>query len=631
MPPTPSTDLNITPAYREASRSARRKTPWWSAQATGVLGLVVLAGLNTWIGITTWNESRQQTAAQLQSALDTQSAAVDRWYQDRQSMLARVSNEVAKDAELKSDPGKSLRELGFAGYVIVSRDGHILSGSSETIAALKLSDCLRDVVQKALSNSAATSGVKRHLQAKQMNDDAYYIAFASPIWINRDRAAPPELPRTELALPNAALLGWVRVKDEFLPMLNGAKFGCTGRVYSPFHQKDPPHYAKPMFDLAEGGSGKPIVRASRRLSESSGLLYAEMDRDEAFAHFHAIVRPLTIVFITIALVVTAVAIQIARRLWMRRAQALHLLSGNRIGQYAIEEKIGEGGMGVVYRAKHLLMRRPAAIKLLDMNRSDSTSLARFEREVRTTALLNHPNTVAIYDYGLTAKGSFYYAMEYIDGVSLDKLIEDGPLSEGRTIHLLAQLCGSLGEAHQVGLIHRDIKPANVLVTQRGGLCDFVKLLDFGLVKAVKSKSVGITTDGSAVGTPLFMSPEAIESPDEVDSRSDLYSVGAIGYYLLTGKHVFIGKSSAEVCLKHIQERPKRPSLRGPNPISPDLEHLILQCLEKDRENRPPTAFDLQQSLLACGEAFTWTEDEAMIWWSKRKETDRRQEFADAAC
>jgi serine/threonine protein kinase len=170
----------------------------------------------------------------------------------------------------------------------------------------------------------------------------------------------------------------------------------------------------------------------------------------------------------------------------------------------------------------------------------------------------------------------------------------------------------------------------VLVTERGGLYDFVKLLDFGLVKAVQSKSVHITSDGAAVGTPLFMSPEAIETPEDVDARSDLYSVGALGYYLLTGKFVFVGKSSTEVCMKHLRERPAPLSVRGPRPISPDLEHLILQCLEKDRDHRPPTAFDLQQSLLACREAFTWTEDEAADWWSGRKNDHRAPEFSAAS-
>jgi serine/threonine protein kinase len=163
------------------------------------------------------------------------------------------------------------------------------------------------------------------------------------------------------------------------------------------------------------------------------------------------------------------------------------------------------------------------------------------------------------------------------------------------------------------------------VTTRGGLCDFVKLVDFGLVKAVQARSAAITGDGLAVGTPLFMSPEAIETPDDVDARSDLYSVGAIGYYLLTGKYVFVGKSSPEVCMKHLQERPTPPSVRSHRPISADLEHLILQCLEKDRENRPPTAFDLQQSLLACREAFTWTEDEAEEWWLNRQAGEKKKD------
>src|SRR5262249_14250974 len=202
-------------------------------------------------------------------------------------------------------------------------------------------------------------------------------------------------------------------------------------------------------------------------------------------------------------------------------------AATQLGQYTLEEKLGEGGMGAVYRARHSLLRRPTAIKMISSANLGESALARFEREVQTTSQLNHPNTIAIYDYGRTPEGVFFYAMEYLEGTNLDDLVERfGPLPEGRVIHLLRQVCGSLAEAHGKGLIHRDIKPANILLTCRGGVADFVKVLDFGLVKAVggSGDQARLTKSDAMVGTPLYLSPEAIERPASVDLRTDIYAI-----------------------------------------------------------------------------------------------------------
>ncbi len=288
-------------------------------------------------------------------------------------------------------------------------------------------------------------------------------------------------------------------------------------------------------------------------------------------------------------------------------------NARRIGQYVLHEKIGEGGMGVVFRATHALLRRDTALKLLPPSKIDAATAARFEKEVTLTAKLTHPNTIAVFDYGSTPDGSFYYVMEYLDGLTLGELVElTGPLPPRRVVHLVAQICASLTEAHELGLVHRDIKPANVVVTCRAGIADHVKVLDFGLVKDVARKD-GLSTAGQLLGTPLTMSPEAITSPASVGPAADLYAVGVVAYELLTGQNVFDGATAVEVCAHHLYDAPVSPSARLGEPIDRDLEAIVLEALAKKPEERPASARIMRERLLACPVG-TWTEDEAMAWW-----------------
>ncbi len=295
-----------------------------------------------------------------------------------------------------------------------------------------------------------------------------------------------------------------------------------------------------------------------------------------------------------------------------------------MGQYTLELKLGEGGMGVVYRARHALMRRPTAIKLLPPDKAGESSLARFEREVQLTAQLTHPNTITIFDYGRTPEGVLYYAMELLDGATLEAVVElDGAQPPARVVRLLSMVAGALAEAHDIGLIHRDIKPANIFLCEQGGELDIAKVLDFGLVKTVEEPAdSGLTQDGTLTGTPLYMPPEALADPSKVDARSDLYSVGAVGYFLLTGTHVFDGKTVVEVCGHHLHTPPTPPSKRLGKTVPPDLEALILRCLEKDAAERPQNARELEQGLLACQNVGTWEREQAADWWGKHGDTLR---------
>jgi len=285
-----------------------------------------------------------------------------------------------------------------------------------------------------------------------------------------------------------------------------------------------------------------------------------------------------------------------------------------LGQYHLEAEIGAGGMGVVYRAHHALLRRETAVKLLPPDRAGEATLQRFEREVKLTARLRHPNTVTVYDYGRTPEGIFYYAMELLDGATLEQIVEKtGPLPVGRVIHVLAQAAGALSEAHELGLIHRDIKPANIMLCNQGGQMDVAKVLDFGLVKEIRGESPALTRDNAITGTPLYMSPEALTGTDPVDARSDLYALGAVAYYLLVGEHVFRGESLIEVCSKHLLESPASPSARLGQPLPAPLERLVLDCLEKKAERRPQSARELLERLGSVP-ADRWDSHRAEAWW-----------------
>jgi serine/threonine-protein kinase len=288
-------------------------------------------------------------------------------------------------------------------------------------------------------------------------------------------------------------------------------------------------------------------------------------------------------------------------------------SATRLGQYTLEDKIGEGGMGVVYRARHALLRRPTAIKLLSPGHVGSVSEKRFEKEVQTTAMLTHPNTIAIYDFGHTRDGVFYYAMELLDGVSLQDLVDDeGPQPPGRVVRIVTQIASALAEAHGVGLIHRDVKPANVFLCERAGVADFVKVLDFGLVKEVGKSDPALSRADAIAGTPLYMAPESITHPDAVDARVDIYALGGVAYFLVTGKPPFDGNNLVEICSHHLHTAPVRPSERLKAAVPERLEAVLLKCLAKFPDERFPTARALVKELrdlAAHDPACAWIADD----------------------
>ena len=367
--------------------------------------------------------------------------------------------------------------------------------------------------------------------------------------------------------------------------------------------------------------GVPVVGAWTWLPEYEIGVATEVDYAEAF-------RPLTIVQwmftgIYILLGISSVAIFIFTLILskMRREAQKAAIESKQLGQYVLDRKLGAGAMGVVYKGHHAMLRRPTAIKMLNVDLVNDASIQRFEREVQITCQLNHPNTIAIYDYGRTPEGVFYYAMEYLDGIDLQQLVDRyGAQSEGRVIKILTQICGSLYEAHSRGLVHRDIKPANVMLNRRGSEPDLVKVLDFGLVKALDDQKQATGSEKGLTGTPLYMSPEAIQFPISVDSRSDIYAVGAVGYFLLTGQPVFSAQSLVELCRQHVSQAPETPTKILGRSVSMALEDAIMACLEKNSAKRPQTARDLALMISKANTAHDWSIDEADGWWGRHERT-----------
>jgi len=295
-----------------------------------------------------------------------------------------------------------------------------------------------------------------------------------------------------------------------------------------------------------------------------------------------------------------------------------------LGSYRLVERLGQGGMGEVWRAKHRLLARPAAIKLIRAADGAGTAaqqeaIRRFEREAQVTAGLSSPHTVQLFDFGVADDGSFYYVMELLNGLDLERLVQRyGPIPAERAVYLLRQVCQSLAEAESYGLVHRDIKPANLFVCRYGGEHDFLKVLDFGIAKPapdmMQTGAMGFTQDNVLQGTPAYIAPEQVMNGSNVDGRADIYATGCVGYFLLTGKPVFTGDTPMAVVVQHAHSQPAAPSESSELPIPPALDRLILDCLAKSPSDRPQSARELSQRLAEVDMANAWTEDRARDWW-----------------
>jgi serine/threonine protein kinase len=373
--------------------------------------------------------------------------------------------------------------------------------------------------------------------------------------------------------------------------------------------------------------GVPVVGAWRWLPQYGFGVGTKVDAREAFASLRVVRRLFLILILLLVLASLTVLVFTYRQVIWRQRVTEAELKARRLGQYQLIEKIGAGGMGIVYKAHHCLLRRETALKLLPPEKADAASLERFEREVQLTCQLTHPNTIQVYDYGHTPDGIFYYAMEFLDGLNLHDLVQRyGAQPEERVAWILRQVCDSLAEAHALGLIHRDIKPANVFLCDRGGVADQVKVLDFGLVKHFQTNAADdpsppeVAGEEGIVGTPNFVAPEVIRDPNQCEARSDLYAVGVLGYYLVTGQELFDGTTIAELCRQHLHEPVVPPGVRVGKTFDSAFEQLLLRCLAKDPEHRPGSAQELAAELARGEIVHRWTPERRSEWWTVHRKS-----------
>ncbi len=358
--------------------------------------------------------------------------------------------------------------------------------------------------------------------------------------------------------------------------------------------------------------GVPVIGAWKWLPNRGFGITTEIDCSEAFAALRYVDYTFTVMFAVLMASLGLISWWVLSLLKRNREIGVHL----QVGQYTLVRAIGEGGMGSVYLARHALLKRPTAIKLLKPEHSSQQGLAWFDREVQLASQLSHPNTIEIFDYGHTPEGIFYYAMEYLPGLTLAQLVSiGGSLPSSRVIHVLRQVCGSLREAHALNLVHRDIKPQNIMVCEQAGEYDVVKVLDFGLVKNVsEDDSKSITKTGTLAGTPLYIAPERLRNPEISDPRVDIYAFGAVAFFLLTGRDVFQGKSEADLFYQVMNSPVPRPSCLISTPIPDELDELVVDCLAKDPADRPQSMCEILAILSAAQCMNRWGQTDAFRWW-----------------
>jgi hypothetical protein len=649
----------------EEAASALSKT----AARTVILTLL-LVGLSWWSWSAVDASLRRHVRSQLETHLDSTRAAVDLWTEGVLSQLVDASRDaavveaVANAAEAPQLDQLVARTLAL-GYVFTDRSGAIVRSSGAGRTADQLPMPVRDLeawlasprprmwspayygtesgeAKPLLTFSSPVSRGGRVIGALHLLVDPAG-RFSEIMMIARPGASgetyafdsegrmisqsrfPEQLAAAGL-LPDAATttILQVDVRDPGVSLPDGGQ--------AAFPRRQQPLTRMVQAALASGrGSdvdgyndyrGVPVVGAWH-YSDRHGIgIASEVDVAEAFEVRVGLTRVLGLLFALLAAALLLTVWSGHRNLQLEARSLRAESKAARLGQYTLGRKLGEGGMGTVYMARHALLRRATAVKLIkapDDGKVSPERFARFEREVQLTAELTHPNTIAIFDYGKTPAGIFYYAMEYLVGVDLDKLVAHaGPLPAGRVAYLILQACGSLAEAHERGLIHRDIKPGNIMVCERGGEYDRVKVLDFGLVKSMEKtpSDPTVTSDAGIAGTPLYMAPEVLSKAGAASVQSDIYALGAVMYFLLAGRDLFPDRDTVAVIVAQMTLAPDPLAELAPS-VPPALAELVHRCLAKDPAERPGSARELA-ALVRAVSPTDWDAETARTWWQEHR-------------
>ena len=596
-----------------------------------------MAVVGSWIAVDAIEHAFQQTLKKKLRAITASTAKSVALWSEQQILNARIlaeddrteglvsrlisSHDAKPPSELRSQLSQRLtassRHLGFASFTVIDYSGETITTNARTRS---FDESQLDEFSQVFCGETVFAEPSN----RTSEDHATPLYVATPIQARRGQEET--IATLVCEIPSDGSLQRTLAASAFGQTGRNSAIDRTGKPLTSTASNDDPFVHQLISATSEGDegivlnvegfiddSGQHLVGGAKLLSDFGIGVVSTIDYGEAYAS-HNLFKRINSVVTSLALLGSLIGLVYTWHLSRAQFRAMKAERQLRnLGQYSLEEKVGEGGMGEVYRASHRMLRRPTAVKLLPAEKSSPQAIERFEREVQLTAQLTHPNTISIYDYGRTANGVFYYAMEFLDGVDLKKLVEhEGAQPEARVIHILRQICGSLEEAHSRGLVHRDIKPANVIVCQRGGQFDVAKLLDFGLVYDVKSLELSMIESGIN-GTPAFMSPESIESPTTVDRRSDIYSLGAVAYFLLTGTYPFSGSSVGAIWQQQLENEPEVPSRRTSKLISPTLEALILRCLAVDPIDRPRSIGEVLELL---GDSKSeWTQQDAEARWS----------------
>lgn len=530
--------------------------------------------------------------------------------------------------------GASLLARVFRGETVLwmpSRAGFITQGfelSEESgkgnmalIAPIYGVDESRPVAAMLMSHRSRQQRFEEMLRAAEFGLTGEVYAFADDGYLISESRFVPQLKAIGLVpdTPDAYSAQVVRVADPggnlvdgFESRLNAVEWPLTRAVTAAISGVDGSD-----IDGYRDYRGVEVVGVWSWMEKYRFGIVAEVDYEHAYKPLVPLQRAFGIVFA--ALIIAALAAVAASLALLRLRQDTSMIT--KVGPYTLKSLLGEGGFARVYLATHALLKRPTAIKILKPEQINPKNLSRFEREVQLASGLSHPNTINIYDYGATVDGSFYYAMEYIKGLSLQELVElDGPQSPSRVVWILTQICRSLREAHDKGLIHRDIKPQNIMLCRRGGECDFVKVLDFGLARSLEAERNRVTETKLLIGTPLYIAPERIVDPTCMDPRSDIYSLGILGYFLLTGREPFEAQGSMDALAQTINRSARRPSEQSSTPIPPKLDRLIHDCHSRVVTERPQTIQDVMEQMSKVKLNEEWNTERAAKWWDKNQKT-----------